>query len=91
MVRNNGDKKLKALELTLSIPVSGKGKPEERRFLFVDKMKDFIAPPQPGKDSPALLQRVDIPSPPGEIKGVPELRICTSSSRTDCILQTTNT
>ena len=75
MVRNNGDKKLKALELTLSIPVNGKNKPEERRFLFVEKAKGFIAPPQPGKDSLPLLQRVDIPAPPGDIKGSPELRI----------------
>jgi hypothetical protein len=77
MVRNSGDKRLRALELTMSVVVNGKSKPEERHFLFVDKLGS-TPPPQPGgngKEGMPLLQKVDIATPAGEIKGSPELRI----------------
>ncbi|MCY3021285.1 MAG: hypothetical protein NTW87_19905 [Planctomycetota bacterium] len=77
LVRNNGDKKLKVLELTLVIPVVGREKAEEHRFLFVDKA-GFPAPPQPasgGKEGLALLHKVDLPSPPGRVMGSPVLKI----------------
>lgn len=77
MVRNSGDRRLRAMELTMSIPVNGKAKPEERHFLFVDKLGS-TPPPQPGangKEGMPLLQKVDIATPAGDIKGSPELRI----------------
>ena len=77
MVRNAGDKRLRAMELTMVIPVKGKAKPEERRFLFVDKTGQ-TPPPQPtanGKEGMPLLQKVDIPAPAGEVISSPELRI----------------
>ncbi len=77
MVRNAGDKRLRAMELTMIIPVKGKAKPEERRFLFVDKAGQ-TPPPQPtsnGKEGMPLLQKVDIPTPAGEVISSPELRI----------------
>ena len=77
MVRNAGDKRLHAMELTMIIPVKGKAKPEERRFLFVDK-EGQTRPPQPtnnGKEGMPLLQKVDIPTPAGEVISSPELRI----------------
>lgn len=76
LVKNLGEKKLKALELTLSIPVVGLEKPDEHRFLFADK-PGFPPPPQPGtgKDILALLQKVDLPSPPGGVKGALVLRV----------------
>ena len=74
MVRNSGDKKLKALELTLTIPVAGRSKPEERRFLYLNA-KGFVAPPQPGKDALPLMQNVDIPCPSGDVKGGLDLRV----------------
>jgi hypothetical protein len=78
LVRNLGERKLKALELTMFVPVIGREKPEEHRFLFLDGKTGYISPPQPsatGKDAEALLQKVDLPCPAGGVKGSPELRI----------------
>ena len=78
LVRNLGDRRLKALELTMLVPVIGRDKPEEHRFLFLDSKQGYISPPQPsatGKDAEALLQKVDLPCPAGGVKGSPELRI----------------
>jgi hypothetical protein len=74
LVRNMGDKKLRALELTLMIPVVGREKPDEQRFLFLDK-PGRTAPPQPGKESMALIQKVDLPCPAGGVKGSPYLKV----------------
>jgi hypothetical protein len=77
LVRNLGDKKLKALELTLQIPVVGREKPEEHRFLFVDKPGQ-AGPPQPasaGREANHLLQKVDLPCPAGGVKGSPVLKV----------------
>jgi hypothetical protein len=76
MVRNSGEKRLRLLELTLSLNVNGKEKPEEHRLLFVEK-KGNVSPPQPstkGADGAALM-RVNIPCPAGGVKGSPELKL----------------
>ena len=77
LLKNLGDKRLRALELTMQVPVIGRDKPEEHRFLFLDK-PGMVNPPQPGsgvKEASALLQKVDIQSPAGGIKGTPELKV----------------
>lgn len=78
LIKNKGDKKLKTLELTMLVPVVGREKPEEHRFLFVDKEGSTNPPPQPapaGKEPEALLQKVDIPCPAGHAKGSADLKI----------------
>lgn len=78
LIKNKGDKKLKMLELTMLVPVVGRDKPEEHRFLFVDKPGATNAPPQPapaGKEPEALLQKVDIPCPAGHAKGSADLKV----------------
>jgi hypothetical protein len=78
LVRNLGDRRLKALELTMFVPVIGREKPEEHRFLFLDSKTGYVSPPQPsatGKEAESLLQKVDLPCPAGGVKGSPELRI----------------
>jgi len=77
LLGNTGDKKLKVLELTLEVPVVGREKPEEHRFLYVDR-PGAVAPPQPagaGKDANKLLQRIDVPCPAGGVKGSPILKV----------------
>ncbi len=76
-VKNKGERKLRMLEVTMQVPV-GRDKPEEHRFLFLDKAGSLARTPQPmigGKDSLALLQKVDVPGPAGGVKGSPELKI----------------
>ncbi len=78
LIKNKGDKKLKMLELTMLVPVVGRDKPEEHRFLFVDKPGATNSPPQPappGKEPEALLQKVDIPCPAGHAKGSADLKV----------------
>jgi hypothetical protein len=78
LVRNIGERRLKVLELTLQVPVVGRDKPEEHRFLYVDRPGKEDVPPQPtggGKEGKHLLQKIDLPSPPGGIKGSPILRV----------------
>ena len=72
LLRNTGERKLKQLEVTLFIPVIGKEKPEVSHFLFTNK-PGFVSPPQPGGE--ALIQKVDIPSPGGSGKAIPELKV----------------
>ncbi|MFH0939000.1 MAG: hypothetical protein V1899_06945 [Planctomycetota bacterium] len=76
MVTNKGARKIEKLELTLAVPINGKEKPEEHRFLFAEKGP--VAPPPPsanGADGATLMQKVDLPSPPGGVKGNPNLKI----------------
>lgn len=78
LMRNKGDKKLKVLELTMYVPVVGREKPEEHRFLFVDKPGSSSLPPQPsagGAEPEALTQKVDIPCPAGHARGSADLKI----------------
>ena len=72
LLRNTGDRKLRQLELSLYIPVVGCDKPEISRFLFTDK-PGSVPPPQPS--GLPLKQDIDLPSPPGAGKGLPELRV----------------
>ena len=77
LVKNLGDKRLRVLELTMQVPVIGREKHEEHRFLFIDKV-GAVNPPQPGsggKEACALLQKVDFQSPAGGVKGSPDLRV----------------
>jgi hypothetical protein len=76
MVTNKGTRKIEKLELTLAVPVIGKEKPDEHRFVFAERGP--VAPPQPGvngMDGTTLMQKVDLPSPPGGVKGNPDLRV----------------
>jgi len=78
LIKNKGDRKLKALELTMLVPVVGKDKPEEHRFLFADKPGTTNPPPQPGsggREPEALLQKVDIACPAGHSRGSSDLKI----------------
>ena len=77
LVRNIGGKKLKALELLLQVPTVGRDKPEEHRFLYVDRPGQ-PGPPQPataGNDGNYVLQKVDLPCPPGGLNGSPDLKV----------------
>ncbi|MGD0090718.1 MAG: hypothetical protein ABSE73_12430 [Planctomycetota bacterium] len=77
LVRNRGNRRLKVLELLLQAPVAGHDKPEEHRFLYVDRPGQ-PGPPQPataGNEGNFILQKVDIPSPPGGLKGQPDLKV----------------
>lgn len=77
LVRNKGEKKLKVLELTLQIHIVGREKPEEHRFLYVDRPGE-AGPPQPaegGREGNAVLQKVDLPCPPGGLMGSPVVKV----------------
>jgi len=77
LVRNIGERKLKVLELTLQVPIVGRDKPEEHRFLYADRPGQ-AGPPQPtgaGKEGNVVLQKVDLPCPPGGLKGSPVLKV----------------
>lgn len=77
LIKNMGDRRIKALELTMMVPIIGRDKPEEHHFVFLDKPGN-TTPPQPGsngREPSALLQKVDIPCPSGGVKGSPELKI----------------
>lgn len=77
LVRNLGDRKLKVLELTLMIPVVGREKAEEQRFLYTDRPGQ-AGPPQPAgaaKEGNLVLQKVDLPCPAGGVKGSPVLKV----------------
>ncbi|HYF51010.1 MAG TPA: hypothetical protein VEJ63_16475 [Planctomycetota bacterium] len=71
VVRNKGDRSIQKLEVTLYVPVVGKDRPEEYRFLFVDNGAEG-APLQPlgtTGESRSWLQPVDVASPAGNVKG----------------------
>jgi hypothetical protein len=76
-MKNAGDRRIKVLELTMFVHVKGLEKPEEYHIVFANK-PGFIAPPQPGangRESSALLYKVDMPAPSGEVKGPPDVKI----------------
>ncbi len=77
LVRNTGDRRIKMLELTLSLPVSGQSKIEEQRLLFVDKTGS-VAPPKPANPTQgtSALMKVDLPCPSGAVGAeLPELQV----------------
>jgi hypothetical protein len=76
-MRNSGDRRIKVLELTMFVAIKGVEKPEEHHIVFCNK-PGHMAPPQPGvngRDPAALLYKVDMPAPGGEVKGPPEVKI----------------
>ncbi|HYG75892.1 MAG TPA: hypothetical protein VEK08_12890 [Planctomycetota bacterium] len=78
LIKNKGDRKIKTLELTMFVPVIGREKPEEHRFLFTDKPGSSNPPPQPGlngREPEALLQKVDIACPAGHTRGSADLKV----------------
>lgn len=71
-MKNVGDRRIKVMELTMFVHVKGLEKPEEHHIVFANK-PGFIAPPQPSAN--ALLYKVDMPAPSGEVKGPPDVKI----------------
>jgi len=70
VVRNKGDRMIQKLEVTLYVPVTGKERPEEYRFLYVDNgAPDAPLQPLGTGDSRSWLQPVDVASPAGNTKG----------------------
>ena len=52
-------------------------RPEEHRFLYLDRPGQ-AGPPQPsegGREGNAVLQKVDLPCPPGGLKCSPVLKV----------------
>ncbi len=72
LLRNNGDKHVVKLELTLVIPIKDQEEPFEQRLVFSEKDWNFpILTTE--KDVPVVLRRIDMPSP--TLNAEPEFRI----------------
>lgn len=79
-VRNNGDRKLEALELTLEVPTPNpntKDGVETFRFVLGYQPENPAKPPQPAKkpdEKPtSVYLKVDVQAPPGSV-GKPDLK-----------------
>jgi hypothetical protein len=77
MAKNKGDRRIQRMELTLSVPVIGKEKPEDYRFVFADSGTPDgpLQPAANGVDGRAWMQPVNVPSPAGGVKGNADLKI----------------
>ena len=66
LLRNEGDKHLVKMELTIVIPIKDQEKPFEQRLVFSEKEWSYT-------DVPVLLHRIDMPAPTENAE--PEFRI----------------
>ena len=75
---NNGARRIKMLEVSITASKSGKDKPDVlHRVLFADKpnCEKPPAPSENGAKANAVMKRVDIPTPSGSISGKPDVRV----------------